>query len=155
MAMLCLGGICYQDFKERKVYWVIFPILGLLLGSLYFMVSSEPLVPFFNIVLNILLVGTFLLISYLHAKLIMKRKFVDHSLGWGDILLFLALALGFPTITFTLLLVAALIFHLLAFLAVKSKLKDPMVPLAGLMGLFYATILAYSIFFANPSLYQY
>ncbi|TAI48480.1 general secretion pathway protein [Flagellimonas allohymeniacidonis] len=155
MAMLCFGSICFQDFKERKVYWVIFPILGLLLCTLYFRVSSEPLVPFLNIVLNLLLVGAFLLLSYLYAKLILRRRFVDHSLGLGDILLFLTLALGFPTITFAILFVASLIFSLLAFLALKSKLKEATVPLAGLMGLFYATVLAYSIFFPNPSLYLY
>lgn len=151
--MLCIGGIVVQDFKDRAVYWVLFPLLGSLLFVINILKSSENEIVILSVLLNLLLVATILFLVFLYTKIVLKRKFIDYSLGLGDVLFFIAMALGFPTVTFLTLYVHALLFSFLFFLAIKKKLKEPTIPLAGLMGIYLIIVLGYSIFFDEPQLY--
>ncbi|AWX43283.1 hypothetical protein HME9304_00270 [Flagellimonas maritima] len=151
--MACLAFITYQDFKERKVFWFLFPLVMVLLGMLHFLhVESFEILLYYALV-NTLLVTGIITILYLYTRFINQKKFLNHSLGLGDILFFYAFAIGFPTITFLILFVGATIFSLFGFLSIKNSLKKKGVPLAGLMSVFMVFVMLYSIISKNPTLY--
>ncbi len=154
-ALFILFCIAFQDFKERKVYWFLFPLLGLSLSVLYINTVTVAEIFGLSILLNILIVSLVLLSIFLVTKLLFKKPFLDHSFGLGDLLFFYAMALGFPTITFIVLFANALLFALFFFLVVKKYQKIKTVPLAGLMSIFLFLVLSISIFIKEPSLYIY
>lgn len=150
--VLACALIAFQDFKDRMVSWVLFPALGIGLGFLYLnQVSFEQYYPF--VLINFIMVTAIIVILFLYTKFIAKMEFLNVSFGLGDLLFFYALALGFPTITFLVLFVVAILFSLGTFLVLKSKLKEPSIPLAGLMGVFLIGILLASFSPFVPSLY--
>ncbi len=153
--MICLGYITIQDFKERQVYWFLFPLASILLGLVHFLNTAEPLAFLNYIALNVLFVTLILGVLYLTTRIIFKKRFLNHSLGLGDILFFYAFAIGFPTITFVILFTNAILFALLLFFVFKKKLHLQTVPLAGLMSSFLIFIFAYNFIFPSPTLYGY
>ena len=74
-------------------------------------------------------------------------------MGLGDVYFFIALAVGFPTGTFVVLLSASLVFSWAVYQVVKKKLKDPLVPLAGFQALFLFVALALNSCFHISNLY--
>ncbi len=82
----------------------------------------------------------------------MHKKFED-TLGLGDVLFFIALGIGFPTLTFLVLLATSLIFSLLIYLIIKSNLKSKKVPLAGFQALFIFIILFINLMFNIVNIY--
>lgn len=151
--MVCLGSIVFQDFKERKVYWFLFPMAMLLFGSLHFLHSTRPKVFFYYSLINSLLITSVIAILFVYTHFISKKAFLNHSLGLGDILFFYAFGLGFPSTTFIVLFVGTIIFSLLVFLLFKRRLKLDTVPLAGLMGLFLVFVILFSLVSKSPPLY--
>lgn len=150
---LLLTLVLYQDYKEREVYWFLFPLVGLVLASLNILHQVELMIVVYNVLLNLLLVTGVVLALYLVTKVLLKKRFMDHSFGKGDLLFFYALGLGFPTITFTIIFTGALLFSLLLHFALKHRHHDTTVPLAGYMSLFLGLVIFLSIFAATPSLY--
>lgn len=153
--MLCLGYISIQDFKERKVYWFLFPLTAILFGLVHFLNIAEPLVFVNYVLLNALLVSLLICVLFLFTRVITKKKFLNHSLGLGDILFFYAFAIGFPTLTFSILFANAILFALLLFLVAKKRLQLQTVPLAGLMSVFLILVFAYNLLFQSPTLHGY
>lgn len=153
--MMCLGSIVFYDFKERKVYWFLFPIALLLFGSLHFLSTIEPKVFFYYAFINFLLVTSIITILFVYSYFISKKAFLNHSLGLGDILFFYAFGFGFSTTTFIVLFVGTIIFSLLIFLLFKKSFKLDTVPLAGLMGLFLVFVILFSLISKSPPLYAY
>lgn len=152
LTILGCGVITYQDFRDRMVTWTLFPTVALLLFAMHLHRSDwEPLLLFSLI--NCMMVTAVLLILFLYSKLVLRKRFLDVSLGTGDVLFFYALALGFPTFTFVLLFTGAIFFSLMAFLIIKIGGPVKTVPLAGLMGLFLIGVLIVSLFRVTPSLY--
>lgn len=149
---MCCIPICFQDFKDRAVFWFLFPILGILLGSLHY-VSLSGVFFFDHILINALLISLILLLLYGYARFIAKIKFINHSFGLGDLFFFYAFALGFPSITFIVLFSCAILFSVAVFFILKKNLHLKTVPLAGLMALFLLFVLGYSLFSNTPSLY--
>ncbi len=148
------GIIAIQDFRERTVTWICFPLLGILLAMAYALHTSfERSFPF--MLANLVLVTGVLLVLLVYTRLIAHKKFLNVSFGLGDLLFFYAFALGFPTMTFLVLFVSSILFSLLIFLLLKSSLKMESVPLAGLMGVFLILIFTSSFFPMVPSLYIY
>lgn len=152
---MCLTTITYQDFKERKVFWFLFPLAMLIFGLLYYVQVTSVEVFLYQTLTNLFLVTGILTILFLYTRFITKKRFLNHSLGLGDMLFFYALGLGFPTLTFIVLFVGASLFSIMVFLIIKRNLKHKTVPLAGLMGLFIIFILFYSFIFKYPPLYGY
>lgn len=150
--VLTCALIAFQDFKERMVSWILFPVVGICLAFLYStQVSFTQFYPF--VVMNIILVTTIVLILFLYTKYIAKMEFLNVSFGLGDLLFFYALALGFPTVTFLVLFVLSILFSLVTFLVFKGKNGVETIPLAGLMGLFLTGVIIASFFSNVPSLY--
>lgn len=151
-AIFCLGCISYQDFKERSVYWFLFPILAILMVCMHYL-STNSYILGLSILSNIFLVSLVLLILFLYTKLIQRKQFLDTSFGLGDLLFFYALSLSFPTLTFIIIFVFSIFFSLLCFLIFKKNMKYETVPLAGFQSLFLLFVLSYSTLFKSPYLY--
>nr|WP_286943708.1 hypothetical protein [Allomuricauda sp.] len=83
----------------------------------------------------------------------MKQKFLNHAFGLGDVLFLCAFAMGFPTVTFIILLVFSLLFSLIVCSVLKLFFELDTVPLAGLMGVFLIVTLLLSFHPDFPSLY--
>ena len=150
---MCICGlIAFQDFKDRMVSWILFPIMGIALAFLYLNHANfEQFYPF--VLGNFLLVTAIVLVLYLYTKYIAKMEFLNVSFGLGDLLFFYGLALGFPTMTFLVLFVLSILFSLSAFLYLKRKQEMQTIPLAGLMGIFLIAVIIASFFPDVPSLY--
>lgn len=153
--MACLGYIAFQDFQERKVFWFLFPMAMILFGLVHFMTVEEHEIFLNYVSLNLLLVTLIIILLYGYSRFIAKDKFLNHSLGLGDILFFYAFATGFPTFTFIILFANAILFSLLSFLVLKKKFKQQTVPLAGFMGLFLVFMMCFELIFKSLSLYAY
>mgnify|MGYP006910662882 CR=1 FL=1 len=149
--MAC-SAIAYQDLKEREVVWILFPVLALLLSALHIFNTQWHQFLLFSLT-NILLVSGVLLLLFLYTKHLTRKKFINTSFGLGDLLLFYAFSLGFPTVTFVLLFVGAILFSLMVFVLFKTRYNPNTVPLAGLMGIFIITVFIVSFLPNIPSLY--
>ena len=146
--------MAFQDLKDRMVMWIIFPLIGILLFTLH-LINSQLDISLLYALTNILIVSGVLLLLYLYTKHILKQQFLNVSFGLGDVLFLYALALGFPTITFIIVLVGSIFFSLIAFLLLKRHQEMSTVPLAGLMGVFLIGIVLFSFSNYTPSLYLY
>jgi hypothetical protein len=138
--------IFYQDYKDRLVYWFLYPTVGILgfCVQLYYFawqsIIAESLV-------NLFFISTLLGISFLYAVFISKKKFLNESIGIGDVFLFLAATVLFPIVTFGVLLIASLLFSLTIHAAISYKKETKTtVPLAGYMSLFFAFVYLISLF---------
>ena len=151
--MGCCGSIFFQDVKERLVSWFLFPLLGIFLALIFYDTVATGHFFLLSVVTNSALVTLIILILYVYAKFILKKKFINHSFGMGDLLFFYAMAVGFPSLTFIVLFTGGIFFSLLLFLALKKNRAMTTVPLAGYMALYLAIILAGSFFIESPSLY--
>lgn len=148
LLILVFGIIFYQDYKERLVYWFVYPLVGIFGFSiqLYFVDLTTAII---NSTVNLCFVVTVLLILWVYTKLILKQKLLNKGIGIGDLLFFIFLSFCFSIISFFILFVFSLLFSLLIYLVLKRKSpKIETVPLAGFMSLFFATV--YSLtFFVN------
>ena len=154
LAFFGFGVIVFQDVTERMVYWVVFPMVGLFLGLAHWQHTTQEVFTIFTLV-NIFFVTHLLFVSWLYTKYIKGMKYLGQSIGLGDLLFFYAIAFGFPTTTFILLFIAALLFSLILHTAIGVVKKQHTVPLAGYMSLFMmAAILLSHVNNAYP-LYRY
>lgn len=128
--------IFYQDFKERQVYWFLFPIFGLCSAILFYN-STLPELFYVSVGMNLIFISILLLVVFLYSKLKLKSKFSE-VFGLGDVLLFIALIFSFSTLSFLIVFVFSLLFSLLMHFALKHYSKFQSVPLAGYMSLFFA-----------------
>ncbi len=134
--------IFFQDFKDREVYWFLFPIVGILTGVLHF---NEVLKEVFllTLIYNVFFVLFIFILTFFYIKLKLKEKF-SHVFGYGDLLFFIAITFSFSSFSFIVLFVMSLIFSLSLHLILKNKASQSSVPLAGHMSLFFLfTYLAY------------
>ena len=129
--------ITIQDFRERRVSWVLFPVYAVV-GSYLFVASSTIRWFLTNVFMNIGLVTLILFILYTYARFILKKDFFKEVFGLGDLLFFIAFSLSFSTLAF----INFFFFSILAtlvFWIVKQKIyrsKATTIPLAGCMSLF-------------------
>lgn len=150
--IITFGIIFYQDVKERQVYWFLFPVVALCVAFLFFM-ETLPELFLTSILLNFFFVFILLAIVFLYARYKLKTKFYN-TIGLGDVLLFIALIFTCATISFIIILPAALIFSLLLHLFISKNRSNTTVPLAGYISVFFGiTFLSFWFGFIN-SIYQ-
>jgi len=128
--------ILIQDIKERKVYWFLFPIVGLCAGILFYQ-NTYPQLFYTTVLLNLVFVAILIAIVFLYSKFKLKTT-ISNTFGMGDGLLFFALTFSFSSISFIILFVFGLIFSLTLHLILKKNSKHQTVPLAGYLSLFFA-----------------
>lgn len=135
LLLIVFAIILYQDHKERQVYWILFPCVGILGGYLFL---NQTHVRFFYIstAMNLMMVSILLLTVLLYSKLKLRTP-MKNTIGLGDILMFFFLSFTFSTVSFTVILISSLIFSLILQLILKRQSKHKTVPLAGYMSLFF------------------
>jgi hypothetical protein len=146
--------VFYQDYKDRFVYWFLYPLVGLLVFSIQ-IGSVTIFSALINVGLNLLFVFFFLVVSYLYSKTRLQPGSFREVLGEGDVLFFIFISFSFATVSFLVLFVFSLFFSLLLHLLFKYKNTDKTVPLAGYMALFFGSIYAISFFCETNYLYAY
>ncbi|MEM8507819.1 MAG: hypothetical protein AAF717_08315 [Bacteroidota bacterium] len=153
-ACLSFVVIAVQDMRERMVQWVLFPLAGLFLALAHYY-NTTGWVFLLSCAVNGLLVTLVVLLLWGYTRYIRKQEFLNTSFGLGDILFLYAFALGFPTVTFTVLLSAAIGFALVVWYLLPSLRQSGTVPLAGLMGIFLAATLLLQYIPPGISLYRF
>lgn len=144
--------IFYQDTKDRMVYWFLYPVTGILsftIQAMYVGLQSAII----NSLMNLCFIAVILIVGYVYSLTIMKKPFINGSMGSGDILLFLFLSFTFTTITFIVLFVFSLCFSLLLHFYFKNKSAFNNVPLAGYISLFFSMVYITSFFIEPKYLY--
>lgn len=146
--------ILYQDCKDRKVYWFLYPAIGVLTLLLQIKVVQLYSV-LINTGFNLLFVIILLLVCYLYATFRLKKNLLKEVFGLGDVLFFVFIAFSFSIVSFFVLFVFSLFFSLLLHFALKHKQTEKTVPLAGYMSLFFGTVYAISFIYECNFLYAY
>lgn len=146
--------ILFQDCKDRKVYWFLYPIVGILVFVLQMMV-----VPIYSALINagfnLLLVSILLFVCCLYSTLKLQQPLLKEVFGLGDVLFFIFIAFSFSIISFFVLFIFSLVFSLLLHSVFQHKQIEKTVPLAGYMSLFFGVIYGISFFWNNNFLYAY
>lgn len=150
--ILVLLIIFWQDYKQRLVTWLLYPLSGILAYLINFG-NVGHLTASINSIVNLCFVSVMLLITYMYSKIVMKKKFINESMGSGDVLLLIFLCFSFATFSFIVLLILSLIFSLALHIAIKNNTKEKTVPLAGYISLFFAVVYAEGLFVKHPYLF--
>jgi len=146
--------IFIQDFKDRNVFWFLYPSVGVLAFVLH-IDSVTFYTALLNISLNLLFVLCLLLICYIYSRFKMQKSFLKEVFGLGDVLFFVFIAFSFSIVSFIILFVFALVFALLLHFIFQNKKTEKTVPLAGYMSLFFGVIYCLTFFMNYNFLYAY
>lgn len=134
--ILILLVIVVQDWKDRAVYWFIFPILAALaiLRAYLLLALDETLLTDWFISFSFLSFNTIILLLYISIK---NKRFVNITayIGLGDLLFFITLIFFGTFMHFILFYTCSLAASLVIWLCVKKYAKEEHVPLAGLQAL--------------------
>ncbi len=150
-SLLCLGFIFLQDVKDRSVSLLLFIINFIALGLLHYLKGNRQLL-IGHIAINFCILTPIILVLYAYVKIVLKTS-LEESIGLGDLFWTLALAFGFPTLSFMVLLAFSFLFSLGLHLVYKSRYTNPLVPLAGYQSLFLLLLLVTNELFPGLSLY--
>lgn len=150
LLLISLFFIFLQDFKERKVHVFLLCISISCFGWLHYL--QAPYIFVYNMLFNCFLLTLTITVLYFYTKYILRKKFND-GIGRGDLLFFMAIAIGFPTYTFLILFVSSLIFSLVVFQIIKKHQKTTLIPLAGLQALFLLALISMNSYFNFSNLY--
>lgn len=146
--------IILQDYKDRKVYWFLYPLFGLLVLSIQ-MIHNNIYAVVLNCLINFLFVITLLLFASIYSRIRIKKHLINESIGLGDIFFFVAISFAFAPISFLILFVFSLLFSLSLHLFLNSKKNDITVPLAGHMALFFGIVYLIVFLTKDFSLFAY
>jgi len=145
LTLLTLAVIFIQDLVYRGVYWILFPILAILLITLR--LQYQPLADIvlsLEINLGVLLVEFMLLTLYFSVK---YRRRLNLTQGWlcvGDLFFLAVCAIYLPLLNFMLFylvsLIAVIIIWKIHLTVVKTT--EVRIPLAGLQGLLLGIVLS-------------
>lgn len=140
--LMGLLAIFFQDLRERRVYWYLFPVVAVSFGALH--VFEAGIYQWaIHILINLSVVGLIVGVIAAYANLILKRPLLE-TFGAGDVLMLLALAFSFASGTFLILLGFSLLFSLTLYLLIQKRGPFDTVPLAGNMSVFYCGVLTAS-----------
>ncbi len=139
----CLLFLFYQDLRYRAVYWLIFPVLVLLLVA-FTLTKSISGSFLLNSGLNLGFVFVQLLLLSLYFS-IRNKRWVDITreyLGWGDVLFLICIAFYLSPLNYLLFYICSLLLVLLVSAASiwKRGAGEYKIPLAGLQALLFAVL---------------
>ncbi|MBL4664084.1 MAG: general secretion pathway protein [Flavobacteriaceae bacterium] len=132
---ITLGVIAYQDFKNRMVWWFLYPLLGIIGGYFYYEQTFD-LVYLYSVGLNFVTTLGIILLVWLYVKIVIKKPFLKEAFGLGDIFLLVAFSFLFPTLSFFVFLFFSILFSIAIHLILRSFRITKTAPLAGYMALF-------------------
>lgn len=147
---LCL--LILEDFNLREISWPLIVLIFVLLGIKNW--NTEDLTPLLsNILFNFLfiIIQVISILLYVRISKGWKVKVIDHYLGWGDILLLIALAPAFVPFHFILFVLITLLATLVLYssfrlLNIKHKKE---IPLAGIFSAFFILHLLFHPFYTD------
>ncbi len=151
--IITLLSILHQDYKDREVYWFLYPFAGMLFFILQYQQSGIT-VTLTNLTFNLFFISIILLCAYCYNLIRLKLNFLKEVLGIGDILFFIFICFGFSPVSFIVLFVFSLVFALAIHLSLTNK-KQKSVPLAGYMSLFFCIVLLFGFFMNVSFLYAF
>jgi hypothetical protein len=145
---ICGGIIAYQDFKDRMIsLWLILVFTGINIAQ-YLLFN-----PFYQFLENVIFCLCYFLLCFLVLALyffLKNREFesiIDKKIGWGDILIFLAIGFTIQPLYmiwfFTGVFIISLLFH------VFLLRRKTSVPLAGFAAIIYLLYLLTGILFSD------
>tara|TARA_R110002020_G_scaffold103640_3_gene242833 strand:- start:11668 stop:12159 length:492 start_codon:yes stop_codon:yes gene_type:complete len=150
---ICLIWIFLQDLIERTA-WNFFLFFIIPSGSFLFYKSTQLEYYLYSVLANSITLVIVGIVIWMIAKIVMRKRVVE-TIGPGDVLFFIFMAMSFPVIAFIVITVFALAFSLVLHYAFQRLKKeyDKTVPLAGFMSLFILFI--YSLHWSGmyPNLY--
>lgn len=134
MTIATLGMMAFQDIKDHLVWWFLFPLYAIVGGALFYIASFQ------EIYVQMAGLNLFILLGYIGLlfmviRYILKKSSFFKAIGLGDVLLWIALGLSFPTITFITILVFSSLFSLVLNKIIKSNQKEG-IPYAGFTAIF-------------------
>lgn len=124
--------IAYQDYKDRLVWWFLFVAAGIIGACTLYSQAASREIFLVQIGMNTVVIGCILLVLFLVYRVILKKPLINSAIGLGDLLLFLVLMVGYPPLSFIILLATGLLFALLVSIFMKSQIGQ-YIPLAGLL----------------------
>ena len=144
--------VIYQDFKDRAVWWVVFPLAA---AAAVWSASSTRYYEVWW--MESLINSLFLAVQFMVLTLYFSIKFrkpvwiFDEFIGWGDVLFLFVLALLLSPVNFILFYWSSIIFTLVI-AAVYLNKRNKNIPLAGIQAALFLVILAGDQFLQNISL---
>lgn len=152
LLIIVFAIVLFQDFKNRLVYWFLYPIIGIL--AFVIQLYSVPIqIALFNSGFNLLFIVLILGVSFVYIKI--RKLDFKNSIGIGDVLFFIFISCTFSIVSFLVLFVFALLFSLVLHFVLNIKKEQQTVPLAGYMSLFFGVIYTISFCNINTFLYAY
>ena len=130
--------IALQDFKQRAIHWVLFPML------MFFLVyESLSLISLKDLINNVLfnmgfvILQMLLLFVFLIARGRSFGNIIDNEIGLGDLVLLITLAFGFSRVNFIVGYILALLFSLILWVIISKiiKTQERVLPLAGFVSI--------------------
>jgi hypothetical protein len=154
--LITLLLIFIQDWKNRAVYWFLFPLLAASLLFLNYLTHTGAEGIWQPTVINIgfLVLQLLLVTAYFSIKAKRPVNITRNLLGLGDILFLLSITFYLSVLNFLFFyivsLVCVLLFWMLHQLIVSKK--DKQIPLAGIQALLFTVLLAIDWWFLNVHL---
>ena len=148
---ISLLSVFVQDLRERKVSVLLLASVFLCLTFLH-LIQGTPALVLRSTLVNFGLILLIAMALYVYCKWVLKKT-MKESMGLGDLFFVAALAVGFPTHGFVVLLSGSLLFSWILFMLTKKTDPDPSVPLAGMQSLFLFLILCLDTCFDIVHLY--
>lgn len=134
-AMAILGMVAFQDFRERKISWILLPLLlGVLLISGVQSPGMKDLWIYFGVNLSFIVLQVGVLFLYFSLKNRKLTNIVNQYIGIGDLLFFVVICAAFSPVNFILFYCACLVISLLFVAVWKAAIRREMreIPLAGI-----------------------
>lgn len=156
ITLLVLGIIAWEDLRERSIHWWLLPVLAIaMIAPAWYGLSTAELYGQmgFNLAfLGLQLVGTLLLLMIKQGRWVNP---VDRSIGTGDLLFFVVLAVGLSRANFVLFYMSALVLCIAAHLLLVRLFPNVQrtVPTAGYMAIYLMVWTAPGLIGISPGLY--
>ena len=146
-----LGISFYQDWKYRAIHWIIFPLLLITAGFLFWN-SYMPLeTVLFNLVfLSVVIACLFLYISFKRGGL---TNIFKSDLGLGDVLFLIAVAPLFVDRNYILFFITGMIISGVLHLILFANKQSTKIPLAGYLALYLIGLKGIDLFLYNDLFY--
>jgi hypothetical protein len=145
LTLILLLMIGIQDLKNRSIYWLMFPILVLLLLMLQYQKNHDLLAICRPALINIgfLVLQVLLVSAYFSIKNKRWTNITDQLLGLGDLLFLLSIAIYLSVLNFLAFYILSLIIVLISWLIWKWVFQrtESAIPLAGLQALILIVVL--------------
>lgn len=154
LALILLGIVLVQDFKERAINWMLIPAIAVVfLWKTMLENSLEEIIP--SVTSNLIIVTSILLVTGGYFFLKTKSfRFADRALGWGDILLLFVLCPALHPVAFMLFLSCSFVLTLLGFgIYYLWSGKTILIPLAGCLAFFMMLHIGLD-YFSPPGLFH-